>query len=64
MREHLPLGEAAVGPLAELIGLGTTLLAGAAALVLATGAAVGSSSVRDLRRTEYGGTPAGPTVSR
>lgn len=50
----IPLGEAAVGPLAELIGLRTTLLSCAAAIALATLAALGSSSVRNLQRTAKG----------
>jgi len=47
----IPLGQAAVGPLAELIGLRTTLLSCAAAITLATLAALASNSVRDLQRT-------------
>jgi len=46
----IPVGEAAVGPLAGLVGLRPTLLGCAAAICLATLAALSSSSVRDLRR--------------
>lgn len=46
----IPVGEAAVGPLAGLVGLRPTLLGCAAAICIATLAASSSSSVRNLRR--------------
>lgn len=46
----IPVGEIAVGPLADQIGLRPTLLGCATAICLATILALSTSSVRDLRR--------------
>ncbi|MFD3803860.1 hypothetical protein ACFWTC_09560 [Streptomyces sp. NPDC058619] len=44
----LPIGEMAAGPLSDLIGKETTLLAGAALVTLATAAALCSRDLRNL----------------
>lgn len=46
----MPLGEVAVGPIAAVAGPGSTLVGMAVLTVLATGGALASSSVRQLKR--------------
>jgi hypothetical protein len=46
----VPVGEAAVGPLAESVGLEATLVGCAIAIVVATAGALASRSVRGLGR--------------
>ncbi len=46
----IPVGEVAVGPLAGLVGLRSTLLGCAGAICLATALALSTASVRDLQR--------------
>jgi len=48
----IPIGQIAVGPLAAIVGLRTTLLGCAAAITLATALALSTASVRDLQRLE------------
>lgn len=50
----LPAGEIAVGPIAERLGIGTTLTGMAALLLVATAVTAASRSVRGLERAEPG----------
>ncbi|PYC74029.1 MFS transporter [Streptomyces tateyamensis] len=59
----LPLGEMAIGPVAHRFGNHTTLLAAAALILLATGAALTCRSVRTLTVREETAVPLGATVA-
>jgi MFS family permease len=48
----IPLGQASAGPLASWVGMPATIVGAALVVLLATLAALASSSVRDLRRVE------------
>jgi predicted MFS family arabinose efflux permease len=55
----IPAGQAAVGPIADAVGVGPTLLGCAAAVLLATGAALATRGVRTLERGAVGGAEPG-----